>query len=218
MPQATERTRNKDTNSRRGDTRYDFTPIDYDGEIAPDAAEGEYEAKIVGVRVQPTNKDRYPLLIIDWKLESTTTETEEAEKSVGAVVSDLITFWPAGNRTRGAQMSARQWRHLRELLDIPQDILPNKIKAIADFAELLELLEGTEATIHIFVSTDKRSNEDQAKVSYTEPRGTKRMGAMKGLDEEESEEDEDPDSEDEEPEEEEEPEPRKKKTTARARR
>lgn len=177
-------TQDRDDKNSRG--RYDFTPVDFDANnIEPDASEGTYEATIDDARIQATAKDNFPMLVVDWKLESTETDTEAAEKSVGAQVSDFFAFFPDGDR-RG-NFPKRRFRQLRELLDVPDDVLPTRLESKRDFDDLIAELKGKTAKIYIALRTDKQTNEERASVSYTAPRGS--MGAM-AKDEEEPEEQE----------------------------
>src|SRR5574341_262950 len=142
--------------------------------IEPDAAEGTYVGIIDEVRVQATSKDKYPMLVVDWKLDSTETDTPEAEKSVGATVSDFFAFFPDGDR-RG-NFPKRRFRQLRDLLDSPEDLLPTRLEYKDDFNDLIAELKGKEATIYITLRKNPETNEERPNVSYTQPRGG--MGAM----------------------------------------
>ena len=59
----------KDKSNGKGSKRYDFARVDdFDvKDMAPDAAEGGYEAVIDDVEVMGTSKDNYPMIRIDWK-------------------------------------------------------------------------------------------------------------------------------------------------------
>lgn len=158
---------------------YDFTPIDCDvNTIEPDAAEGTYVAVIDDCRVQATSKDRYPMLVVDWRLDSAESETEEAERSVGATVADFFAFFPDGDR-RG-NFPKRRFRQLRELLDISDDALPTRLENKDDFKPLIAELKGKELTIYITLKRNPETNEDRAQISYTAPRGG--MGALPAAD------------------------------------
>jgi hypothetical protein len=175
------------TDNGRAEKHYDFTPIDHDSnQIEPDAAAGEYEAVVDDAKIIATSKDKYPMLVIEWKLESTNTDTPEAEKSVGAIVSDFLAFFPDGDR-RG-NFPKRRFRQLRELLNLPEDILPTRMESKEDFAELLAALKDQQTTLWVTTREDKETHETRANVQYTAPRGS--MGAMPsdGDDEEQEEE------------------------------
>lgn len=173
------------TDNGRADKHYDFTPIDHDSNaIEPDAAAGEYEAVVDDAKIIATSKDKYPMLVIEWKLESTNTDTPEAEKSVGAIVSDFLAFFPDGDR-RG-NFPKRRFRQLRDLLQLPEDILPTRMETKEDFAELLAALKDQQATVWVTTREDKETHEQRASVNYTAPRGA--MGAMASTDDEEQEE------------------------------
>lgn len=155
--------------------RYDFTPIDFDANnIEPDASEGTYEATVDDARIQGTSKDNFPMLVLDWKLDSTETDTDAAEKSVGATVADFFAFFPDGDK-RG-NFPKRRFKQLRELLDVPDDVLPTRLESKRDFDDLIAELKGKSTKIYITLRTDKVTNEERTSVSYTAPRGS--MGAM----------------------------------------
>lgn len=168
-------TQTQDSNNSRGSRHVDFTPIDCDvNTIEPEAAEGTYVGIIDDVRVQATSKDKYPMLVVDWKLDSTETDSEAAEKSVGATVADFFAFFPDGDR-RG-NFPKRRFRQLRELLDISDDLVPTRLENKSDFDDLIAELKGKEATIYISLRKNPETNEERPSISYTAPRGA--MGAM----------------------------------------
>lgn len=167
---ATEQAR---TGNGRGYT--DFTPIECDvNTIEPEAAEGTYTGVIDDVRVQATSKDKYPMLVVDWRLDATETDSEGAEKSVGATVADFFAFFPDGDR-RGS-FPKRRFRQLRELLDIADDLLPTRLESKEDFADLIAELKGKELTIYITLRKNAETNEERPSINYTAPRSS--MGAM----------------------------------------
>jgi hypothetical protein len=173
-----------DTQKDNSRGRYDFTPIDFNANnIEPDASEGTYEATVDDARIQGTSKDNFPMLVIDWKLESTETDTEAAEKSVGATVADFFAFFPDGDK-RG-NFPKRRFKQLRELLDVPDDVLPTRLESKRDFDDLIAEIKGKSAKIYITLRTDKVTNEERTSVSYTAPRGS--MGAMASDEEPEDE-------------------------------
>jgi hypothetical protein len=165
--------------------RLDFTPIDFDANnIEPDASEGTYEATVDDARIQATSKDNFPMLVVDWKLDSTETDTEAADKSVGATVADFFAFFPDGDK-RG-NFPKRRFKQLRELLDIPDDVLPTRLESKRDFDDLIAEIKGKSAKIYITLRVDKQTNEERTSVSYTAPRGS--MGAMASENDDEPEE------------------------------
>jgi hypothetical protein len=173
-----------ETQSRngQGSRHVDFTPIDCDvNTIEPEAAEGVYTGVIDDVRVSATSKDKFPMLVVDWKLDATETDTPEAEKSVGATVSDFFAFFPDGDR-RG-NFPKRRFRQLRELLDIGDDLLPTRLESKDDFNDIIAELKGKETTIYLSLREDKETKELRPSISYTAPRGG--MSAMPSDDEDE---------------------------------
>jgi hypothetical protein len=172
----------------RSEKHYDFTPIDHDSNaLEPDASAGEYPSVVDDVKVMKTSADGFPMICLEWKLESTNTDSEAAEKSVGATVSDFIAFFPDGDR-RG-NFPKRRFKQLRDLFDLPEDILPTRLESKDDFQPLVDALKGQEATIWITMRTDKTSGEERANVNYTAPRTA--MSAMPAGDEGEEEQEED---------------------------
>jgi|SRR5579885_1340685 len=147
-----------------------FTPVDFDGNVEPDAAPGEYEAVIEDVKLKATSSDGYPMLVIDWKLEKAADQDDEsAVKSEGATVTDFVTFMPDGER-RG-KMSRVQYRQLLELLGIEPDILPNKLTSAADFKDLIGALRGKTGNVFVVNREDKQTGEIRTSVKYVAPRG-----------------------------------------------
>lgn len=172
----------------RQEKAYDFKPVDYDVETSePDAAKGEYEAVCEAVKINKTKKDSYPMPTLDWKLESTMTDTEEAQKSIGATVTDFIALFPEGDR-RG-RMGKVRLRTLFEKLGIDPSVMPKRIQSKSDLKDLQEALKGQRLTVYITTSTDEASGETRANIHYTMPRGFETDGeAASGEEEEEQEE------------------------------
>jgi hypothetical protein len=138
----------------------DFTPVDFDvNHMEPNCAPGIYEAVIDKVKVSSAefNGGRIPIVIVDWKMESSQEEGEEIEKSIGAVVSDRIRFYPPGEKK--GNINKRQLRTLLEKVGVDQSVVPSRIESKSDFDELVGALTGQRLTIQI-VHTEKANNDD----------------------------------------------------------
>jgi hypothetical protein len=145
----------------------DFQAVDYDAStIAPDAAVGEYDARIDKLKIAATSADKYPMLIVDWKILSA--GDEDNETSVNAVVSDFLTFFPEGDR-RG-RMGKLKLRQLCEKLDIDLDVVPTRIASKSDFDDLIAALKGQTATVWVTHTVDKNTGETRCNVNYVQPR------------------------------------------------
>jgi hypothetical protein len=177
---------NGTTSNGKGEKKYDFTPIDCDtNNIEPDAAVGEYEAKVDSTRVMATKKDNMPMLVIDWKLEKTESDDEACEKSIGATVADFIALFPDGDR-RG-RMGKLRLRQLREAMGIDDDVLPSRITSKDDFKDLQAAMRGQKLTVWVTHKTDTETNEVRIGIQYAAPKGS--MGAIGRDNDDEQEED-----------------------------
>jgi len=81
-----------------------FTPVEPGdmSEILPDAPAGEWVASF-RTKLQPTSKDKYPMIIVDAKLEEALTPGNEF--AVHKKVSDFIVFFPKDhNATKMARL------------------------------------------------------------------------------------------------------------------
>lgn len=144
-----------------GERVLDFKPVDYDiDDIPPDALEGNYTATIDEVKLSKT-KDGYPMLILNWKI----TEADDADNagSVGATVSDFLTFYPSseGNKSKMGKLKLRQ---VLDMTGIDRDVVPTSIGSKDDFADLMGALEGQSG--NIIVKHRDFDGETRCNVSY----------------------------------------------------
>jgi len=169
--------------SSNGKGAYDFKPIDFDKNIEPDAAVGQYTATLDDVRISKTSKDEYPMLILEWQLTEAVDGGDDQEKSVGATVTDFLTFFPSGDR-RG-RMGKIKYAQLCELLSVDPDTIPARIESKADFLDFIKEVKGQSATVWVSQREDKSSGEVRTNVNYTAPRSA--MAAMPEGEEEQEE-------------------------------
>lgn len=178
------------TNSQKS---YDFKPVEFDAEnIEPDAYPGQYEAKIDSVKVSKTSKDSYPMLIMEYKLDKALSDGEDCEKSVGAIVTDFVTFFPdkdaEGKPNRSGRMGKVRFREVCDALDLNYDIVPKKIQSKSDFDDFVKEVRGQKVTFWVTHKLDK-SGENRIGISFKAPGGNA-MGELSPIDEEEEEEEE----------------------------
>lgn len=155
--------------SSNGKKTHAFKPIEnYDvNTMEPDAQAGEYEAVVSRITIKATRVDQFPMLVINWKLEKAV--DDENEKSVGAEVSDFLTFFPEGDR-RG-RMGKLRLRQLCENLGIDLDVLPRSIHHEDDFNDFIAALKGQTMPVWVTHRTNPETNEVMTGIAYTAPRG-----------------------------------------------
>jgi hypothetical protein len=146
----------------------DFAPVDYDiNAMPPPAPEGEWVARISEVKIQPTAKGKFPMLIVEWTLEST--DEEEHMSSLGAVIPDFLVFFPANHK--GARMGKLRMRALCEKVGVDFDIVPTKIGSKSDLEEFVNALKETDkVTVWTVVGKDN-NNDDRTSIVYSKPGG-----------------------------------------------
>lgn len=155
--------------AREDSKTMDFQPIDYDAsELPPEAQPGAYEATCTSLKVTKTQKESFPMLIVEWTLDAV--DGEGDENSVGATIADFVTFFPA--KHKAGRMSIQRFRALVDAAGIDPDVLPQRLTSKNDFAELISALRNKKMTVYIFHQLDKRTNEQRASVSYTAPKGS----------------------------------------------
>lgn len=150
-----------------------FVGVDYDANnIQPDAAEGEYLAKVEDVEVRASKKDQLPQLVVSWKLIEAHTDSDECQRSVDAKLMEYLTFFPDGDR-RG-NFGKRTFRAIREGLGLEEDILPTRLESPDDFEPLIEGMKASEGmVVWVKLEEDRENpNEKRARIAYTAPRGT----------------------------------------------
>ncbi len=137
-------------------------------EVPADAPAGSWTATCA-VKKSKTKKDSYPMLVLEWRL--TAAHQEENEASVGAKVTDFLTFFPG---THPATRMARQ--RLLELctaldIDVPTT---TSIKSWSDLEDFIDSLEGAQGEIYTTVAPRKDTGALTASVRYTNPNGALR--------------------------------------------
>ena len=154
-------------NTKNGAKVYDFQPIKFDvNAMEPEAQAGEYEAAAKVIKVGKTSKDNYPMLIIEWVLESAA--DDENEKSIGATVADFLAFFPEGN-SKG-KMGKLRLRQLCEKLDVDTELLPTSIEKKEDFEEFIRAVRNQRMTVWVTHRQDD-SGETRVGVQYAAPKG-----------------------------------------------
>lgn len=156
------------TNSR--EKKLQYVPVDYDAnEIPPDAPEGEWGMSIPRgkCKVQPTREDRFPMIIVPIRLDSTEEEGEEYQKALGTELSLFLVF---GSRTpRGDRLGKLRVRELAELCDADLDLIPKRITGEDDLQPFIKAIEGKKFTAWTRVNTRKETGEEVADVVLRDP-------------------------------------------------
>src|ERR1700732_840010 len=144
----------------------DFAPVDYDiHAMPPPAPEGEWVARIGEVKIQPTAKGNFPMLIVEWSLEGT--DEDEHQSFIGATIPDFVVFFPPNHK--GARMGKLRMRALCEKVGIDFDMVPTKIANKSDLEEFVNALKDTDkVTVWTRVSKDS-NNEDRTSIVYSKP-------------------------------------------------
>jgi hypothetical protein len=146
-----------------------FKPINFDVKTSePEAQVGQYEAIIHEIKVTKTSTDGYPMLIVEWKLDSA--EDEENKKSEGATVPDFIALFPEGD-SKG-RMGKLRLRQLCEGLEIDLDTIPTRIEEPSDFDDFIKVAKRQRMTVWVTHRTDKSTNEVRVGVAYAAPKST----------------------------------------------
>lgn len=147
-------------------------------EIPPDAPEGQWVASFK-VKVAQTQKDKYPMLIVDAKLDEALTEGNE--NHVGSKVSEFLVFFPATHNA--AKMSKLRLRDFCEGLKIDVPRL-TAIEKASDFDEFIDAIESNRGVVYTKHETDKTTGEVRTKLLFKAPRGT--VSDVSAVDEEEA--------------------------------
>lgn len=135
-------------------------------QIPADAPEGHWVASF-RVKVAATSKDKYPMLIVDARLEEALTEGNE--NHVGAKVSEFLVFFPSNHNA--VKMSRLRLKAFCEALKIE---LPRvtAIEKASDFDDFIRDIEANKAQVWTKHETDKVTGEIRTKVEFKAPRGT----------------------------------------------
>jgi len=135
-------------------------------EIPPDAPEGQWVASFK-VKVAATSKDKYPMLIVDAKLDEALTDGNEGH--VGAKVSEFIVFFPQTHNA--AKMSRLRLRDFCAGLKIDAPRITSIEKA-SDLDSFINDIESNRAVVWTKHESDKQTGEVRTKLLFTAPRGS----------------------------------------------
>jgi hypothetical protein len=151
----------------------EFKQVDFDvNEIAPDAPEGEWTATIPRgkCKVQPTKEDKFPMLIVPFRLDKTEEEGEAYEKALGTELSTMVVFFD-NTKPKAARMSKLRLRQLCEAADIDLDVIPKKIHdPINDLEPLVRALEGKKLQLWTKLTLRKDTGETVTEVQFFNPK------------------------------------------------
>jgi hypothetical protein len=134
-----------------------FQPIDFDIEqLPPDAPAGAWQASAT-TKISKTSKDSFPMIIVDWELESA--YDDENEQFVGARVSDFLVFFPEGHKA--SKMGKIRIRAVCDKLGITRSLIPMHIATSDDLTEFCAAIDGQKTDIWTTIETtkDKQSGE-----------------------------------------------------------
>ena len=135
-------------------------------EIPPDAPEGQWVASFK-VKVAKTQKDGYPMLIVDAHLEEALTEGNE--NHVGSKVSEFLVFFP--NTHNAVKMSRLRLRDFCAALKISLPAI-TAIEKASDFDDFIRDVESNKACVWTKHESDKQTGEVRTKLLFTAPRGS----------------------------------------------
>lgn len=167
--------------------KMEYRKVKFDvNEIAPDAPAGEWSVSIPRgkCKVQPTKEDRFPMLIVPIRLESTEEDGEEYQKALGAELSSMIVFFD-DTKARAARMSKLRLRQLCEAADVDLDVVPKAIESEDDLEPLIRALEGKKFTAWTRLTTRKDTGEVTTEVVFQNP--SKPLAAVGADDDDEDE-------------------------------
>jgi hypothetical protein len=167
----------------------EFTPIDTGdmSEIPPDAPAGSWTAS-AAVTKSKTSKDGYPMLKVEWTLETATGDNADGNEAFeGARVTDFVVFFPATHR--GAKMSRLRLRSICEALqcELPKTDSLSK-GSWSDVMPFIADLDGAKTAIYTVVSENKETGEKQTQVRYQDPTKPRVRAEKPDADDEEDEE------------------------------
>lgn len=165
------------TNARQEQgKKMDYRKVNFDvTEIAPDAPEGEWMGKIpMGkCKVQPTKEDRYPMLIVPVRLESTEEEDSKYEKALGVELPTMIVFFD-DEKARAARLTKLRLRQLCEAADVDLDVIPKRIGEDPEneLGPLIRELEGKTFPVWTVLETRKDTGEVVTELRFQNPKKT----------------------------------------------
>jgi len=152
--------------------KMEYKRVSFDvNEIAPDAPAGEWGASIPRgkCKVQPTKEDRYPMLIVPIRLDSTEEEDEVFQKALGTELSSMIVFF-GDEKARAARLSKLRLRQLCEACDVDLDAVPKDLDDPEnDLEPLIRALEGKKLTVWTMLQTRKDTGEVTTEVRFQNP-------------------------------------------------
>jgi hypothetical protein len=164
--------------------KMDYKRVKFDvNEITPDAPAGEWGVSIPRgkCKVQPTKEDRYPMLIVPVRLDSTAEEDDSFQRALGTELSSMIVFF-GDEKARAARMSKLRLRQLCEAADVDLDIVPKELNDPEnDLEELIRALEGKKFTAWTRLTTRKDTGETVTELLFSNP--SKPLSAKEAEDE-----------------------------------
>jgi hypothetical protein len=154
-----------------------FTPVETGDmrEIPPDAPEGHWIASFK-TKVTATSKDKFPMIIIDARLEEALTDGNE--NHVGSKVSEFVVFRPSNHNA--SKMSRIQLRAICAALKIDVPAI-TVIRSAEDLAEFCAAIEENRAQVWTKHESDKITGEVRTKLLFTAPRGSAESFASNGV-------------------------------------
>jgi hypothetical protein len=179
----------KSTNQKK----LEYKRVSYDvNEIAPDAPAGEWLVSIPRgkCKVQPTKEDRYPMLIVPFRIEKCADEDDEVlARAIGTELSTMIVFFGEEANARAIRLSKIRLRQLCEAADVDLDLVPKEIDdPDNDLEPLIRALEGKKFPAWTVLTTRKDTGEVTTEMRFQDPKGT-----LKRAEDDEDEDEEDAD-------------------------
>lgn len=97
-------------------------------------------------RLMPTPKERYPMLLVPLRLESTDEEGDEFEKALGAEILLSIVF-AGDDNPRLATLSRERLLQLCGATAIDLDLIPRRMSGTEDLDPFVRALEGKQLVV-----------------------------------------------------------------------
>lgn len=152
--------------------KMDYKRVAFDvNEIAPDAPAGAWGASIPRgkCKVQPTKEDRYPMLIVPIRLDSTEDDDDAHQKALATELSLMIVFF-GDEKARAARLSKLRLRQLCEAADVDLDVIPKELTDPEnDLEPLIRALEGKKFPVWTKLSTRKDTGETVTDILLQNP-------------------------------------------------
>lgn len=158
------------------DKKMQYRRVQFDvHEIAPDAPAGEWGVSIPRgkCKVQPTQKDKWPMLIVPVRLDTTEEEEDVFTKALGTELAVFITFF-GEEMPRPANLTKLRLRELCEAADVDLDLVPKELgdDPESDLQELIRALEGKKFTAWTIIKTRKDTGEENTELRFQNPNKT----------------------------------------------